>query len=57
VLVGVDQYDLSAESVSGAGDVNGDGIDDLIIGNDQVNREVHPGAGEAYVVFGRSTAQ
>ena len=30
ILEGVDMYDLSAESVSGAGDINGDGIDDLM---------------------------
>ncbi|MCA9052390.1 MAG: FG-GAP repeat protein [Planctomycetaceae bacterium] len=47
-LDGIDQQDASGQSVSGAGDVNGDGFDDLIIGA--------PGAagtaGEAYVVFG-----
>ncbi|PXX51564.1 S-layer family protein, partial [Pseudomonas sp. LAMO17WK12:I9] len=35
-------------SVSGAGDVNGDGIDDLIVGLP------FNGAGEAHVIFGRS---
>ena len=32
VLNGIDAGDSSGSSVSGAGDVNGDGIDDLIIG-------------------------
>jgi len=32
VINGVDESDRSAESVSGAGDVNGDGFDDLIVG-------------------------
>ncbi len=32
VLNGIDEYDRSGRSVSGAGDINGDGIDDLIIG-------------------------
>ncbi|MEH2058963.1 MAG: hypothetical protein V7K97_22965 [Nostoc sp.] len=37
-------YDGSGSSVSSAGDINGDGIDDLIIGT--------PGANTSYVVFG-----
>ncbi len=32
VLNGIDERDSSGGSVSGAGDINGDGIDDLIIG-------------------------
>ncbi len=32
VLAGIDEQDFSGFSVSGAGDINGDGIDDLIIG-------------------------
>ena len=32
VLNGVDAGDFSGRSVSGAGDINGDGVDDLIIG-------------------------
>ncbi len=43
---GIDGDDNSGYSVSGAGDVNGDGIDDLIIGA--------PNAGQSYVVYGRS---
>jgi hypothetical protein len=44
----------SGESVSDLGDVNGDGIDDLIIGAPQaVPTEDLSNAGEAYVVFGR----
>ncbi len=47
-LDGVDAGDFSGRSVSGAGDVNGDGFDDLFIGADLANS----GAGESYVVFG-----
>ena len=38
----------SGISVAGAGDVNGDGIDDLIIGAPDAVSD----AGESYVVFG-----
>lgn len=44
--------DLAGFSVKGAGDVNGDGIDDLIAGAPQVG--VSGGTGGAYVVFGRA---
>ena len=49
---GVDATDLSGTSVSGAGDVNGDGIDDIIIGAQRADPNGNNGAGESYVVFG-----
>ena len=55
VLKGVNQFDYSGYSVSGTGDVNGDGIDDLIIGADQADPNGQSQAGESYVVFGRTT--
>jgi FG-GAP repeat/RTX calcium-binding nonapeptide repeat (4 copies) len=54
VLNGIDAYDVSGASVSGAGDVNGDGFDDLIIGADLADPNGINDAGESYVVFGKS---
>ena len=49
VIVGVEAYDESGASVSAAGDINGDGIDDLIIGAPYAS---YYGDGAGYVVFG-----
>ncbi len=52
---GAAAYDLLGTSVKMAGDVNGDGIDDMIFGapgNDQDGT----GAGRAYVVYGKAGA-
>ena len=47
--------DLVGISVSAAGDVNGDGIDDLIIGASGADPD-GAGSGAAYVLFGKNTA-
>ncbi len=49
VIQGDEEGDQAGYSVSGAGDVNGDGFDDLIVG---APREGFSESGEAYVVFG-----
>ena len=54
-LNGIDANDLSGFSVSGAGDINGDGIDDLIIGAVAADPNGDSQAGESYVVFGQDT--
>ena len=57
-LDGVVAGDVSGRAVSGAGDVNGDGIADLLIGADGANPDPSvPDSGASYVVFGRNTAQ
>jgi hypothetical protein len=53
---GVDPSDLSGTSVSGAGDVNGDGLADLIVGAEYANPGGDIGAGESYVVFGKASS-
>jgi len=50
VLNGIGADDRSGTSVSGAGDVNGDGIDDLLIGTEWSNETL--GNEQAFVVFG-----
>lgn len=44
--------DVAGASVSGAGDINGDGIDDLLIGAPYGDNG-GSSAGEAYIIFGR----
>ena len=51
-LYGQNRIDEVGQSI-GAGDLNGDGTDDLIVGADGVDREGADGAGEAYVIYGQ----
>lgn len=48
---GIHAGDFSGGSVSGAGDINGDGIDDILINSSTANI-----AGQSYVVFGSKAA-
>ena len=51
IINGGDSFDGSGRSVAAAGDVNGDGFDDVLIGATGVNG----GAGESFIVFGAET--
>ena len=55
-LTGIDPYDYAGVSVSSAGDVNGDGYDDLIIGASKADPSAESNAGESYVVYGAASA-
>jgi Ca2+-binding RTX toxin-like protein len=50
---GINGNDVSGISVSGAGDINGDKIDDLIVGAPGASL----GTGQSYVIFGTPKAQ
>ena len=50
-ISGESEYDYSGISVSGAGDINGDGIDDLIVGASYADAN-GSNSGASYVVFG-----
>jgi hypothetical protein len=52
VINGIAEWDVSGRSVSSAGDINGDGFDDILIGADGADPNGNLGAGETYVVFG-----
>ncbi|MDZ8223555.1 MAG: integrin alpha, partial [Nostoc sp. ChiVER01] len=51
---GIAVDDFSGHSVSNAGDINNDGIDDLIIGAIFADPNGNSDAGQSYVVFGRT---
>ena len=56
ILTGIDVHDFSGSSVSSAGDVNGDGYDDLIIGAEDADPNGDRDAGETYIVYGGASA-
>jgi len=55
VLNGIDSGDNSGVTVAAAGDVNADGIADLLVGAQAADPNGRSAAGECYVVFGRDT--
>jgi hypothetical protein len=54
VINGENAGDKSGYSVSSAGDVNGDGLDDLIIGAPSAGSANNANAGKSFVVFGKT---
>jgi hypothetical protein len=52
-LAGAASGDMAGWSVAGAGDVNRDGRDDVIVGAQEANNNSRKLSGSAYVVFGR----
>ncbi len=52
---GISADDLSGSKVSSAGDINGDGFDDIIIGARQADPNGQSSAGSSFVLFGRGT--
>ncbi len=52
IIAGADPFDFAGFAVSGAGDVNGDGFDDMLIGAYARDTAGGEAAGAAYLVFG-----
>ena len=51
---GIGRGDYSGSGVSGAGDVNGDGLDDFIIGSPGADPDGNLNAGQSHLVFGKT---
>src|SRR5690606_23219881 len=55
-LDGAAAFDLSGRAVAGAGDINNDGVDDVIVGAPSASPEGRNRAGSSYVLSGRDAA-
>ena len=54
-LTGINPGDEAGRSLHNAGDLNGDGLDDVVIGAGAATANGMQGAGQAYVVFGATS--
>lgn len=54
IIEGANAGDIAGRSVANAGDVNGDGWDDILIGSPSADPDGVSRAGESYVVFGKA---
>ncbi|MGM3306655.1 DUF4114 domain-containing protein [Anabaena sp. WFMT] len=54
-ILGATESEAAGRSVSAAGDVNGDGIDDIIIGAPFADTNNNNNIGSSYVVFGKNS--
>ena len=55
MITGAGEHDLCGNSVSAAGDVNGDGYDDIIVGAPHHSTDVASKVGQAYVLLGSAS--
>jgi hypothetical protein len=55
-LDGEDESDRAGVSVSGVGDLNGDGLDDIIVGAARADSNAYD-SGRSYVVYGKTTTE
>jgi len=56
IFQGEKSYDEAASSVSLTPDVNGDGIDDILIGSEYYDSTTGINTGKTYIIFGHSTS-
>uniref|UniRef100_A0A0G4HY46 Integrin alpha-2 domain-containing protein n=1 Tax=Chromera velia CCMP2878 TaxID=1169474 RepID=A0A0G4HY46_9ALVE len=55
-IPGAARLDQAGTAVSSAGDINGDGVDDIAVGAPEADPDGRASAGETYVIFGKRTA-
>ncbi|NRA58308.1 MAG: FG-GAP repeat protein [Phycisphaerales bacterium] len=55
-LNGINEFDSTGDAVAAAGDLNGDGIDDLAIGSRYASPGARYAAGSTYIIYGRDTS-
>jgi hypothetical protein len=54
-FTGTAEWDYASQGLSGGGDLNGDGLDDIVVGSPGHYAHSYSGAGAAYIIFGRTS--